>query len=148
MRQIICEKIRVLWHHLPESKQPIRARNSVWQSVNHCSFTRCGQLPSPAHTLTLSSGVSSVSGCNGRQTTTEQPSNEKTAHPSFVNNSLHNKVSKQKKTSEERQAKKKELDRTMLRGGALETSWSAEEREGEGPGSCTRSDFQSYRLHI
>ncbi len=30
-----------------------------------------------------------------------------------------------------------------MQGGALETSWSAAEREGEGPGSCTYSNFQA-----
>ncbi len=53
------------------------------------------------------------------------------------------KTSKQKKTNEEKQAKKKELDRATLQGGALETSWNAAAREGEGPGSCTRSNFQA-----
>ncbi len=38
------------------------------------------------------------------------------------------KTSKQKKTDGEKQAKKKELDRATLQGGALETSWSAAER--------------------
>ncbi len=42
-----------------------------------------------------------------------------------------------------KQAEKKELDRATLRGGALEASWSAAEREGEGHGSCTRSNFQA-----
>lgn len=35
--------------------------------------------------------VSSESECNGGQTTTEQPRNEKAAHPSFVNNHLQDK---------------------------------------------------------
>ncbi len=48
------------------------------------------------------------------------------------------KTSKQKKTKEEKQ-----LDRAALRGGALEASWSAADREGEGPGSCTCSNFQA-----
>ncbi len=51
------------------------------------------------------------------------------------------KTSKQKKTNEEKQAEKKELDRAALRGGALEAGWSAAEREEEGPGICTRSNF-------
>ncbi len=46
---------------------------------------------SPAHKLTRSSSVPSASGRNGGQTTTEQLGNEKTAHPSFTNNSLHDK---------------------------------------------------------
>ncbi len=53
------------------------------------------------------------------------------------------KTSKQKKTNEEKQAKKKELDWATLEGGALETSWSTAGREGEGPGSCTCSNFQA-----
>ncbi len=36
------------------------------------------------------------------------------------------KTGKQKKTNEEKQAKKKELDRVTLWGEALEASWSAE----------------------
>ncbi len=56
----------------------------------------------------------------------KQPSNEKTAHLSFVNNSLHDK----------------ELDRPALWGGVLETSWSAVVTKGEAPGSCT-SNFQA-----
>ncbi len=55
-------------------------------------------------------------------------------------------TSKQKKTNEEKRSKKKELDQTMLRGLALEASQSAVEREGEGPGSCTRSNFQVHSL--
>ncbi len=46
--------------------------------------------PFPVHAITLSSSVSSVSGCNGGQTTTKQP-NKKTAHPSFANNNLDEK---------------------------------------------------------
>ncbi len=33
-----------------------------------------------------------------------------------------------------------------MREGALETSWSAAEREEGGPGSCTRSNFQVHSL--
>ncbi len=65
------------------------------------------------------------------------------------------KTSKQKKINEEKQAKKKELDRVTLWGGALETGWSAAESEGKGPGNCTCSNFQakstpsqSYRLQL
>ncbi len=50
-------------------------------------------------------------------------------------------TSKQRKTNEEKQAKNKELDRVTLPGGALETSWNAAVREGEGPGSCTHSNL-------
>ncbi len=64
----------------------------------------------------------------------KQPSNDKTAHPFFVNNSKHTKTSKQKKINKEKQAKKKELNQATPRGGALETSWCAGKREGEGPG--------------
>ncbi len=96
----------------------------------------------PTRALTPLSAVSSVSGHNGGQTTTEQPSNEKTT-------AYRTNTSKQKKTSEEKQAEKKESDRATL-----ETSWSTAEREGEGPGSCIHSNFkfqsplssQSYRL--
>ncbi len=38
--------------------------------------------------------------------------------------------SKQEKTNVEKRAKKKELGRVTLQGGALEASWSAAEREG------------------
>ncbi len=34
----------------------------------------------------------------------------------------------------------------MLWGGALEVSWSAVQREGEGPGSCTFSNFRAHSL--
>ncbi len=128
---------------MPESEQPIRARKSVWRSVSHCSCTRCRQLPSPVHALTPSSSISSVSGRTGGQTTTQRPSNEKTAPPHLPTTACMTKTSKQKKTNEEKQAKKKELDRAALRGGALEARWSAAVTEGEGPGSCTRSNFQA-----
>ncbi len=47
------------------------------------------------------------------------------------------KTSTQKKTNQGKQAKKKELGRASLRVEALE------ERDGEGPGSCTHSSFQA-----
>ncbi len=52
-------------------------------------------------------------------------------------------TSKQKKTSAEKQAKKKELDRAPQRWGALEASWSAVERKREKHGTCTHSNFQA-----
>ncbi len=48
-----------------------------------------------------------------------------------------------KQTSEEKQAKKKELDHVTLRGGALEMSWSEAEGENEGPGNWTPSNCQA-----
>ncbi len=52
--------------------------------------------------------------------TTEKASNEKTTV-------YRTNTSKQKKTSEEKQAKKKELDRVTLLEGALKASWTAPE---------------------
>ncbi len=54
----------------------------------------------------------------------EQPSNEKTT-------AYRTNRSEQKKTNEEKQAKKKELDRAMLQGGAFKASWTAPELEGK-----------------
>ncbi len=118
MRQIICEKYAEC--HLqestaPESKQPepvgvsdgvsITAPAHAAGSSVHCACAN-------------SSSVSSVSRRSGGQTTIKQPSNETT------------KTSKPKKTSEEKQAKKKALDATLW-GGILEASWSAAQQRGK-----------------
>ncbi len=85
----------LLWLHLLPLRPFARIHRSLVKTTNQSQeeyLTECQplllhtllQLPSPAHALT-------ASGRNGGQTTTKQPSNEKTAHPSFVNNSLHDK---------------------------------------------------------
>ncbi len=97
MRQIVCEK-----NHAPlappaapkaicknppcpKSKQPIRA-GGVSDGVS---------VTAPAHAAGSSPRLTQC-GCNDGQTTTEQPSNEKTALPSFTNNSLHDKVNRRR----------------------------------------------------
>ncbi len=77
----------------------------------------------------------------------KQPQNNqavrKLSIPPLSKTACTTKTSKEKKTNEEKQAKKKELDWDTLQGGALEASWSAAVTDGEGPGSCTRSNFQA-----
>ncbi len=78
MRQVICEKNqaplapsavpKAIYKNLPHPNQNNQSEQEEY--LTECFFS------------TIS---------NGKQTTTEQSSNEKTAHPSFVNNSLQDK---------------------------------------------------------
>ncbi len=98
------------------------------------TISNTASVTAPAHAALTRSGR------NGGQTATEHEAVRKLPIP-LSTTAYMTKTSTQKKTNEERQAKKKELDQATLRGEALETSWSAVEREG--PGSCTRSNFQA-----
>ena len=128
--------IMLLWLHLlplmPFARihrtqiKTANQRRSIWQRVLHT--LRAAPLPRACTNL--------------EQThwwTCKQPMNNQAMRklpiPPLSTTAYTTKTSKQKKTNEEKQAKKKELDQAALRGGALEASWSAAVMEGEGPGS-------------
>ncbi len=143
-----CRETDNLWKNqapLP----PITAPNSICMNPLHLNQNNQSEpegvsdgvsitalhLPSPAHALTWSSSVSSVSGHNGGQTATKQPNNEKT----LPTTAFTTKTSKKNNTNKEKQAEKNQL--ATLRGRFWMQGWSVVEREG--PGSCTLSNFQA-----
>ncbi len=114
MRQIICETIRLLWLHLllltPFAR--IHCARIKTTNQNQKKWLQTAPLPGTcAHSVKLSI----FSEWTQWQTT-----------------AYMTKTSKQNKTNEEKQAKKKELDRAMLRGGALEAGLECSRERGGG----------------
>ncbi len=101
-RQIICEKKQAPL--APPTAPNATCKNPLRLNQNNqsepggvsdgVSITACahvvGSSP-PQRMLSLSRAQYLQSGRNGGQITTKQPSNEKTAHPSFANKCLHDK---------------------------------------------------------
>ncbi len=79
---------RIHRQNIQSEPEPIKTANQNQEEY----LTECQSLL--LHTpqaAPLPRWCAKLDGRNGGQITTEQPSNEKTAHPSFVNNNLHDK---------------------------------------------------------
>ncbi len=145
MRQIICEKIRLLWLHLlllmpfarihhNQNNQSEPGGVSDGVSVTACAHSE-GSSP-PLHMPSL--GQAQYLQWADPMADKQLPNNQamrKLLLPPLPITTYPTKTSKQKKINDEKQAKKSKLDRAVLQGGALDVSWSAAEREGEWPGS-------------